>query len=716
MPRIAPTDQIPRRPKALRWIAPIVLCLVPFAVYWNSLAVPFFFDDQAAVVKNATLRNLSAWETVLAGPAGGTGASGRPIVNLSLAVNYAIGGTTVTGYHLANLLFHIIGTLALFGLLRRSLRTPLLRERFGADASLLAFWGALLWSVHPLQTESVTCVIQRTELLLGMFYLLALYGFVRGATEGTKRWTGLGLVCALLGMATKEVMVSAPLMVLLYDRTFLAGSFAGAWRARRLTHLAFAACLLLLAVLVLRAGGTRGEAAGFGIGVPWWMYALKQCEAIWLYLKLSFWPHPLVVYYGIDVIRDPFAVWPEILGLVALVTGTVVALARAPVLGFVGFWFFAILAPSSSVIPLATQTVSEHRMYLPVLAPLILALLAGHLLAGRRSVAVFALLALAGALISARRNTDYRSPLTIWNDTVAKAPRNPRAHVNLGSALQAAGAGDDALAHYRTAAALEPNSAAASNNIAGILLDRGQAADAIAYAEAALRTDPALDVAHNNLGSALLRLERVNEALKHLQQAIALSPEFAEAHCNLTSAYTQLNQTALAIEHGRRALQLKPDFALSHFFLGNAYRQAGQPDAARAEYETAVRLNPRDAQAHSNLGGLLYQAGRAAEAIPHYEAAVKLQPDFTDAHNNLASALFQTGRPEASITHYRTAITLQPDNLGARLNLALVLSRLGRQAEAAATYEAILRIAPDHAGAKAGLAPLRNGTTAPSPR
>lgn len=709
MSRTERTIPEPPRPTAWGWIAPLTLLLAPFAVYWNSLGVPFFFDDPTAIAENPTIRDLSAWRDVLSPPNNGSGAAGRPVINLSLAINYALGGLSPTGYHVANILFHALGTLTLFGLLRRTLLTPVLRDRYGADATALAFFGALLWAVHPLQTESVTCVIQRTELLLGLFYLLALYGFVRGATEASKLWTGLGVGACLVGMATKEVMVSAPLMVLLYDRTFLAGTFAGAWRTRRRTHLVFAACLVLLAFLVLRSGGTRGEAAGFGIGMAWWTYALKQCEAIWLYLRLSFWPHPLVVYYGVDVIHHPLEVWPQILGLVALVAGAGVALVRAPVPGFVAFWFFAILAPSSSVIPLVSQTVSEHRMYLPLLAPVLLALVAGHRLAGRRSFAVFAAVALAGGAVSIRRNADYRSDLVIWNDTVAKAPRNARAHVNLGSALQATGAVDAALAHYQTAAKLDPTSAEALNNIGTILLDRGRPAEAVGYCEAALRLRPNFYLAHNNLGSAFIRIGRLDEGVRHLQRAIELNPRFAEPHCNLASAYTQLKQPAAAITHGRRAIELKPTLALSYFFLGGAYLQAGQPEAALAAYENAVRLNPGDAQSHSNLGSVLYQAGRAPDAIPHFETAVKLLPDYPDAHNNLASALFQTGRAEESIAHYRTAIRLQPDNLGARLNLGLVLTRLGRLPEAAAAYEDVLRVAPDNAAAKTALQQLRGG-------
>ena len=182
----------------------------------GSLGVPFFFDDLVAITNNPTIRNLGRIADVLSPPNDGSGATGRPIVNLSLALNYAASGTDVRGYHLFNLVVHSGCALALFGIVRRTLLQPALNARFGRAAVPIAFVVALLWAVHPLQSESVACVIQRTELLVGMFYLLTLYCVVRSGSEpGSKGWPLLTIASSALGMASKEVMVSAPLIVLL---------------------------------------------------------------------------------------------------------------------------------------------------------------------------------------------------------------------------------------------------------------------------------------------------------------------------------------------------------------------------------------------------------------------------------------------------------------------------------------------------------------------
>ncbi|WP_414662280.1 tetratricopeptide repeat protein [Horticoccus sp. 23ND18S-11] len=695
------------------WLGGAALVLAAFATYWNSRNVPFFFDDPIAVLENPSIRDLGDLGRVLSTPGDGSGASGRPIVNLSLAINYALGGKSVTGYHLANIFFHAAAGLALFGCVRRTLASAAATTTLATAALPLAFVSALLWVLHPLQTESVTCVIQRTELLVGLFYLLTLYCFIRIVETPSNLWSALAVVSCFLGMASKEVMVSAPLLVLLYDRTFVAGSFAAAWRQRRGIHLGLMASWLLLAYLVAGGGGTRGSVAGFGVGVTWWSYALKQCEAIIMYLKLTVWPNPLVVFYGVDVITDPAQVWLQIIVLAALVGATFYALWRKPVPGFLAFWFFAILAPSSSVVPLVSQTVSEHRLYLSLAAPVTLAVVALYRWAGRASIVATTAAAIALALTSAARNTDFRSELSIWSDTVAKVPQNARARVNLGAALKNAGNAEAALAQFQSALTLDPTSAESLNNVGSLLIDRGRPAEAIDPCRAALRLKPDFALAHNNLGMALVQTGKVAEGITHLRTALKLQPEMVEAHCNLIPSLLLAGQPDQAIAHGETAVRLKPDFALAHFYLANAYLQTTQLDRAVSALESAVKFKPDYADALLNLGSLYYRKGDPARAIPLYQHVLAINPTSINARNNLASAFFQTGKIPEAIEQYRAALKLVPTYVEARSNLALALERSGQMAEAMAEYETALRLKPDELRAKEGLARIRAAATPP---
>jgi tetratricopeptide (TPR) repeat protein len=597
--------------------------------------VPFFFDDAAAITNNPTIRDLWRIGDVLSPPADGGGVTGRPIVNLSLAVNHAISGTDVRDYHVFNLIVHAVAALALFGLVRRTLAQPVLRGCFGPAASSLAFVIALLWSVHPLQTESVTCVIQRTELLFGMFYLLTLYCSVRSADDrGSRLWPGLAFTFCALGMASKEAMVSAPLIVLLYDRTFIGGSFRAAWQQRRGLHLGLAATWLVLVALLAGMGGTRGAAAGFGLGVTWWAYALKQCEAIVTYLTLSFWPHPLILDYGTAVITNPREVAPQIAVVVFLLLAMLAALKWRPVAGFVMFWVFAILAPSSSIVPLVSQTMAEHRMYLPLAGILGLAMGAGYRVAGVHLVRFAVPAALALCIVTVARNQTMQDEVVIWADTVAKLPTNPRAHGSLGLALSERGRSREALAHFQKALELDPESVATEQNIGNAYFRLGEMNAAAAHYRRVVALDPSFASGYNNLGATLWELGDADGALSSYGQALELDPNHAGAHQNAGRALFALGRFPEAIVHYEHVQRMRPNSPDARYDLGLALSRVGEIDRAAKHFAEALQLRPSPGS-YLNYARFLAQAGRTADAIASLETALRLNPDFAAAQREL---------------------------------------------------------------------------------
>ncbi len=339
--------------KAQRFI-PVLVIAAALLAYYSSFTTPFIFDDLFSVSRNPSIHHLWPVWSALSPPVN-TFVGGRPVVNLSLAVNYALGGTRVWGYHAVNLAIHILAGLALYGIVRRTLLCPLLRERFGASAMRLAMAVAVLWTVHPLQTEAVTYISERCESLMGLFYLLTVYCFIRGTNAPrSSGWFTLSVLACGLGMASKEVMVTAPVMVLVYDRTFVSGSFREAWTRHRRLYLGLAGTWLLLGWLMV---GLHYRDVGFGLGITGWAYALTECRVVIRYLWLALWPHPLVFDYGrVVAIRHIAAVAPSALILAVLAAGTLFELRRQPAFGFVGAWFFMILAPTSSLVPVGGST------------------------------------------------------------------------------------------------------------------------------------------------------------------------------------------------------------------------------------------------------------------------------------------------------------------------------------------------------------------------
>jgi tetratricopeptide (TPR) repeat protein len=694
---VAAASRNPNAPKirdaASRWpifAGAAILSGAALAVYANSFLGPFFFDDAPSIADNPTIRHLWPIGQVLCPPSsGGRTVAGRPMVNLSLAVNYALGGTGVAGYHALNLAIHVLAGLTLFGMVRRSfIRWRAMSARQfpaggavripGNDAlraAIFALAVALLWTLHPLQTESVSYVVQRAESLMGLFYLLTLYCFIRYAERDSafgdgKVWAVLSVLSCLLGMATKEVMVSAPIMVFLYDRTFVSGSFREAWRRRKGVHLGLAGTWLLLGFLIVNAG-ERGGSVGFGHGVSGWHYALTQCRAIVLYLKLSLWPHPLVLDYGTSVSASLAGVWPQALLLAGLLAGTAWSLVHRPLFGFIGAWFFLILAPTSSIVPLPWQTIAEHRMYLPLAAILTLAVLGIRRLPARPSLIVIMVLAAGLGAMTARRNWDYRSEAAIWADAVAKLPGNPRAHYNLGVVLDRSHDPAGAMALYEEALRLEPGYAEAHNNLAVLLAGiPGRIPEALAHYEEALRLKPDYAETHNNLANALAGIPgRMPEAIAQFEEALRLMPDYADAHYNLGNALAGIpGRVSEAIAHYEAALRLEPDYADAHNNLANALAGVpGRVPEAIAHYEAALRLEPDLAEAHYNLANVLAGIpGRVPEAIAHYEEALRLEPDYVEAHYNLAMLCAKTGRLDETVIHLEMVLKLNPAFRGVR--------------------------------------------------
>jgi Flp pilus assembly protein TadD len=575
-----------------RLISTVLLILAAgLWAYHNSFTGVFLFDDDVEIAENPALHRLwPPWALL--------GRSIRPLTDLSFALNYALVGLDVQGYHIVNLAIHLAAALVLFGLLRRTLLTEPLRLRDADAATPLAAAISLLWTVHPLQTQSVTYIVQRAESLMGLCYLFTLYALARSATAPSpRRWHAAAVIACSLGMASKPPMVTAPLLAFLYDRTFLGGSWRAAWRARRGVHVGLASTWALpAALLALHDDDLRRWNVGFELpNLSPLDYALAQPGILLHYLRLAAWPSPLVLDYS----DWPLARTPEAIVLPAIVIGgfllaTCWSLRHRPSLGFLGAWCLGILAPTSSVIPIA-ELVEEHRMYLPLAAIIACAVLAGYELLVRRvapgrlrrGVALAVVLGLAGGfgMGTVSRNAQYQSGVAFWEANVLARPRNARARTYLAAALA----------------------------------EQGELPEAIARFEEALRLRPDFEEAHNAFGNALIRQERRDEAIAHYREAIRLKPDYAAAYNNLGAALLHQGAVAQAIDHLTKALRLKPAYAAAHNNLGNALILNGEPHEAIAHYRQALRIKPDYGAASRNLAQALRQGPTAAATEPRTE-------------------------------------------------------------------------------------------------
>jgi len=694
-------------PGAARWpvvLGAAVIAAAVLAAYGGTLSAPFVFDDIPSITENPTIRHLAS---ALRPPAEST-VGGRPLLNLTLAADYAAAGLAVRAYHATNIAIHALAALALFGLVRRTL---LGLGQASAAATAAAFSAALIWALHPLQTESVTYVVQRAESLMGLLYLLTLYCFARsvGAPGGARLWQAACACACLAGMAAKEVMVSAPLAVLLYDAVFAAGSVRAALRARAPLYCALAASWCALALLVLSTHG-RGGTAGFGSGVSWWRYGLAQGPAVAHYLRLCFWPHPLVFDYGRTLAPPAPGDIPGALAVACLLGATAWALVRRPALGFLGACFFLVLAPSSSVVPVATETMAEHRMYLALAPVVVLAVAAARRWLGRASLA--ACLAVSAVLLAAtwERNLAYRSAEGLWRDVVARRPGNDRAQFNLGCELRRApGRLDEAVAHFREALRINPYYIEAHYNLGKALDALGKTPEAAAQYEQALMLNPTQADAHFCLARDLESTQGgLARAVDEYREALRLKPDFAEAHLSLGVALARTpGRLADAIAQYEEAIRLDPGLFVARLDLAGALQSVpGRLGDSIAEYREALRLRPDSAEAHLRFAAALQAApGRAAEALGELEEAVRLGPGLAEAHYGLGSALLSApGRLSDAVAQLQEALRLRPDYAEAHCNLGMALARIpGRLQDAVAQYGEALRLRPGYAQAHCNL-------------
>ena len=327
------------------FLAAAAIALAALAAYWNSFQGVFLFDDHIWISTNRSIRHLwPIWPVLFPAKAGSIG--GRPLLSLTLALNYAIAGRDIKGqlglnpwgYHAVNLSIHILAAWTLFGLIRRTLLLPFFERRFASSATLLALSATLLWALHPLQTQAVTYVIQRTESLVGLFYFLTLYCVLRGATAVVQAWPWYvaALLSSLLGMATKEVMATAPLVVLLYDRTFLTGSFRKALAERWGLYLGLAATWGVI-VWLLIATDFHGDTTGFGVKeFTWWSYLRTQPEVLMHYLRLVIWPEGQCIDYNWPPANSVGQIVPAGLAIVALLGLTICSASEAADAGVSG--------------------------------------------------------------------------------------------------------------------------------------------------------------------------------------------------------------------------------------------------------------------------------------------------------------------------------------------------------------------------------------------
>ena len=627
----------------------VLICLAALAVYWPALRGPWLWDDDVDIPNNELLRDLPGLWRIWVAP---TTLDYYPLKFSVQWLQWQLWGDAVLGYHLVNVALHAVGALLLWRVFTR------LGLRFG-------WLGALVFTVHPLNVESVAWIAELKNTLSLPPLLLALLAWFDFVDHGRRRDHLRALAWFLAALLCKTSVVMLPVALLLH-----------AWwrrdtlgRRDLLATAPFFALSLAFGLLTLwfqTHRGMGGEAVVIGGLLD--RVALAG-TSLAFYAAKSLWPFELYPIYARWPIT-PFAWWHAAPWLVLAALAAVAWRRRA---GFgrhlaLGLgWFVVHLLLVVGFVPISFMRftwVMDHFVYvsLPGLIGLGLAALQ---LRPLRPAPVF----LAGIVVCAGLGALARPYAATYGD-----PHAFWTHAIRG----------------------QPDSAVARNNLGLALVGRGDLAGSIAEFDRALRLDPAYFEARMNLGNMLARAGRHAEGIAHLEQAVAQRPRLAAAHYNLGVALKNAGRLPDALVAYTRALELKPRFLDALDARGELHRVAGRLDDARRDLLAALALDPRHAEAHQHLGVVLSTAGHVAEAIPHFETALRVRPDYAEAHSNFAAALVSAGVIDRAIAHFDRALALRPDFFDARFNLGVVLTRAGRAAEAVPHFTQLLRVQPEN--------------------
>ena len=617
-------------------------------IYSNTLEGPFTFDDDSNIQNNP---NIPLTELTLGGiiRAGfESSASNRPVANISFALNYYFHQYNVMGYHLVNILIHITAGILIYLFIRTTLNTPTLRSKYATDR-WIPFFTALLWLVHPIQSQSVSYIVQRMNCMAAMFYVLSLLLYAKARLAGSKRkrWV-LFAGCAFAGvlaLGSKETAASLPFFLFLYEWYFFQ-DLSLTWLKRH--FLSFATILILLALLAfMYLGANPLESILYsyqGRDFTWTQRFLTEFRVVIFYISLLIFPHPSRLNLDHDFplshsLFEPTTTLLSIVAIAGLIGLAIYVAKKQRLMSFCILWFLGNLLIESSVIGL--EIIFEHRIYLPSMLVCLMAVTLAYRYAKPKwlRVGVLCALVMVCCVWTYERNSVWSNEVALWNDCVEKSPNKARPHNNLGLALAEQGDLEEAVGHFSEA----------------------------------LRINPDHVLANYNLGTALVQQGNLKEAIVHFSEALRIQPEYADAHCNLGLALAKQGRIDDAIRHYLEALRIKPNYAEAHNNLGNALQKQGQIEDAIYHYSKALNIKPEYENAHHNLGFALAKQGRINDAIKHYLEALRIKPNLAEAHNNLGNALSYQGNIEGAIDHYREALRIKPLYVQASNNLKKAL-------------------------------------------
>jgi len=649
----------------------LTFSLVGLLLYGHTLQVPFYLDDFINIRDRlCAINSLSPGEFVNA--TFESFAPRRPLANLSFAMNYYFHGLSLPGYHLVNIVIHVINGILLYLFVLKTITLPGLRHkcRHPVWAAVLA---SLLWFVNPVQIQSVTYIVQRMNSMATLFFLCSFLSYVYGRlarkTQARIALLALCALCWVFSMASKEIALTLPGLIFVYEWLFFQ-DLARAWIKKSAIYVVIGLTGVLTAVYLVYHYTPLSFFTSIFQPRPYTALErfLTEGRVILFYISLLAYPHPgrLNLNHDMAISRsllDPFTTLLSFAALFVLLVFTILTAKRYRIVAFCMIWFFANVAIEA--LAAGTEPIFEHRAYLPSMlffVPFVWVAFRG-INKPKIIVPVITALIIVLSFWTYQRNALWMDPVAFWEDAVRKSPYHFRSHANLGMSYLQAKAYDSALKPLQKALTLNPPYPAEIYTNLGLLyLEIGKQDQARQNLERAVSLNPNNFVGLDFLGTLYRKQKSHSEAIRYYRRATTINPKYAPSYYNLGTLYSEMGDTDNAVKTLTQALALRPMWSEAYSTLGLVRAEKGCFDHAEAALLKAVSINAKDHEALFNLAKVYDLTGRYEMAAKTYETLIGISPKDVEAMHNLGIIyLNQLKNIEKATFYFKKALATDPE-------------------------------------------------------
>lgn len=608
--------------------------------YFQTLPYPFSFDDQTHIIENTGIK-INSFTASEFNHAITTGYPTRPVATLSLALNYLAGQFNPSGYRFVNLIIHLINGILVFFLLKKTCE---LAPDYCSKGSIAPFFGTLLWFAHPVQIQSVTYIIQRMTSLATLFYLGSLLLFIQAKITSKKTLKIILYIscifCGLLAIGSKEIAITLPILILLYNSFFLTKNHVSSKNITVISLLFLSIIIFSFFILSETSPMHLIQQTYASRNFTLTERLLTEPRVVLFYLSLLFFPY----YKRFNLDHDfslssglfhPPQTIAAIVFLILLFLLAIVVKRKKSILSFAIFWFLINLTLESSFLGL--EIIFEHRLYLPsiFLFYALIVTVERYTTNKKLLLTMLSFLVILLTFWTYQRNIKWATPISLWQDVCQKSPLKSRPHDFLGHAYYDTGDYTHALLHLKKAAELDPKNFSARNTMGVIMSELGHPDTAIKIFEATLKINHHYPKAQLNLANLLYQEGQTQKALKLYSTIINQHHSYPQAYVALGKIIIKntAKKGTILLE---KASQLDPHNPKLQKMIGDLYFSNNMFDKAKQHYMITLSLSDLQPTVHNALGGIYFNQGNLITAQHHFLTAVKQDPFFKEAKKNLA--------------------------------------------------------------------------------